>query len=76
MKKSNFAFADKVNMQDKSPNHHRKITEREFIFDDSDSDDHNGMTTPRKFRPKQGYSTPIALDLAKADCGDKGKLRN
>ena len=33
------------------------------------------MTTPRKTRPGKGFTTPLPLDLAKADCGESGKLR-
>ena len=35
------------------------------------------MTTPRKSkaRPNKGFLTPLPLELVKADCSEKGKLR-
>ena len=74
----NFAFADRVNLQDmekKVQDHRRNITERQFIFEDSDEDDNQGMTTPRRARPNKGFLSPLPLDLAKAECSDSGKLR-
>ena len=51
-------FTDKVNLQEvekKLSDHRRNITERQFIFSDSDSEDHQFMTTPRKARPAKGF---------------------
>ena len=78
----NVGFTDRVNLQDfghKLSDHKRNITEREFIFSDSDeSDGEQFMSTPRKSRPAKAFQTPLPFDiveLAKTDGAHSDKLR-
>ena len=77
----NIGFIDKVNLQDfgqKLSDHKRNITEREFIFSDSDDSDDQFMSTPRKSRPAKAFQTPLPFDiveLAKTDGAYSGKRR-
>ena len=57
-------------MEKKVLDHRRNISERQFIFDDSDDDDHQGKTTPRKTRKDKGFLSPLPLNLNIGDCSD------